>query len=606
MKNLYIFQPQYDIDHRGEKQYWIPYSAGTLWAYVSQFDIIRENFHLSDIIFRRENLEELILRMENPVICAFGCYQWNKTYCLAAAKLIRQQWPNCFIVFGGPETTIGLLDNNFIDTVVMGEGELAFLDILQSLSIDKRPDEVYRRERIENLDIPSPYTMGIFDSLIQKYPDALWATTLETNRGCPFSCTFCDWGAVTYSKIKCFSIERVKEDIEWISRNPITYVFCADANFGIFKERDLIIAKMIAEAGRNNPKFEVFNATFNKNNNEWSFRILEILGELNRGFTVSVQSMNPDTLLAIKRDNLGINDLEKIFSDARDHGVTNSYTELILGLPLETNFTFRKSICDLLELGQHYQIEVHFTDMLANSELNNIVTRHTYGIKTVRTHSYLTLIDPENDDGLSDEIEIVCSTNTMSTSDMIDAYMFSWLVMNLHHQGFSQIVSKYLNHCGKSYHDIYHRIEANFKIHEVFSKIWKNTYCMVEKFLTTGFLPRGKFAHNMMLSGARSIYDHKEKIFDFLESLMHDFGCYNNDIAKLQRLMIFDPDHSYPIKISLNLDPFNFENRRSFWTVNNKFHDSLVHFEDAYYNLRRKGALKNNITEVKLTFNSDN
>ena len=28
--------------------------------------------------------------------------------------------------------------------------------------------------------------------------------TLETNRGCPFACTFCDWGSLTYAKIRKF------------------------------------------------------------------------------------------------------------------------------------------------------------------------------------------------------------------------------------------------------------------------------------------------------------------------------------------------------------------------------------------------------------------
>jgi putative methyltransferase len=598
MKNIYIFQPQYDVDYRGDKQYWIPYSAGTLWAYVSQFDDIRDNFCLADIIFRREDLDQVLARMEDPVLCAFSCYQWNRTYCLTAAQRIRQRWPGCFIVFGGPETTLGFLDHDYIDTVVMGEGELAFRDILQSLSKSQTPEDVYRRERIENLDIPSPYAMGIFDPLIQRHPDALWATTLETNRGCPFSCTFCDWGSVTYSKIKRFSLERVREDLDWISRNPITYVVCADANFGIFKERDLIIAEMVSEAGRKNPRFEVFNATFNKNNNEWSFRILEALGELNRGFTVSVQSMNPDTLRAIKRDNLGINDLEKIFRLAREHGVTNSYTELILGLPLETNRTFRKSICDLLELGQHGQIEVYFTDLLVNSELGNALTKRTYGIKTVRTRSYLTLTDPEHDDGLGDEIEIVCATSTMSTAEMVDAYMFGWLVMNLHHQGFSQVVSKYLRHHGHSYHDIYHAIEVDFKTHHTLGRIWSNTRDMIEKFLTTGELPPGRFAHNMILNSARSIYDHKTDVFALLDSVMQRFSCHDHSISKLQKLMIFDANHCYPMEISLDTDPNDFESRTSTWMISNRYQDSLQHFEDAYYNLRRKGALKNRVVEI--------
>ena len=70
------------------------------------------------------------------------------------------------------------------------------------------------------------------------------------------------------------------------------------------------------------------------------------MGELNRGFSVSVQSLHESTLKAIKRDNLGINDLEKIFKLCHINSV-NSYTEVILGLPYETKETFIQSNYDL-------------------------------------------------------------------------------------------------------------------------------------------------------------------------------------------------------------------------------------------------------------------
>ena len=68
------------------------------------------------------------------------------------------------------------------------------------------------------MDFPSPYQMGVFNNIIKNNPDVLWSMTVETNRGCPHRCTFCDWGTVTYGKINKFGLNRVAEDIAWAEK----------------------------------------------------------------------------------------------------------------------------------------------------------------------------------------------------------------------------------------------------------------------------------------------------------------------------------------------------------------------------------------------------
>ena len=143
------------------------------------------------------------------------------------------------VVFGGPQTHGGMTAHKFIDVFVRGEGEENFLDLLRTIIAGQEPDLFYSKRRLENLDIPSPYTTGVFDEIIKNNPGAVWAMTLETNRGCPYSCTFCDWGSLTYSKVKKFGLEKVQQELEWIVGQPVRYIVCADANMGIFKERDL-------------------------------------------------------------------------------------------------------------------------------------------------------------------------------------------------------------------------------------------------------------------------------------------------------------------------------------------------------------------------------
>ena len=40
--------------------------------------------------------------------------------------------------------------------------------------------------------MPSPYLAGMFDRLVAENHEAEWLGLMETNRGCPFSCCYCD------------------------------------------------------------------------------------------------------------------------------------------------------------------------------------------------------------------------------------------------------------------------------------------------------------------------------------------------------------------------------------------------------------------------------
>ena len=602
MKNVYLFQPQYTVEIRKEKNYWLPYSIGCLWSYCQQFQDIKDNFVLQDIIFKRDPHQEIIARLDNPRIAAFSCYQWNRNYNLRLAESIKNHFPDCKIVFGGPEVTADFTLFEFIDTVVFSEGEYSMLDILRRVVAKESIPESYAKQRVDGDNLPSPYTTGVFDNLVKNNPGVKWATTLETNRGCPFSCTFCDWGGLTYSKIKKLPLHRVKQDLDWIARNPVGYIFCADANFGIFKERDLEIARMVKETGQQNPGLDVFNATFNKNNNEWSFKILELLGDLNKGFTVSVQSLHQPTLAAIKRDNLGINDLKNIFKLSQQHGV-NAYTELILGLPLETQETFVNGLTDLLELGQHNQIEVWFTDLLVNSELATGMSMINYGIKTVTTKNYLALLNQNDNNEFDEDIKLVCATNTMPTADMIDSYMYAWMIVNVHLQGYSQFISKYCRYkYNVSFRSFYDQLLQSIKTDPEVGKIYDKVKITVTGLLTSGVLPVGVTAHNLVFLEGASLYKVKDSLFELVNKLFDNIAVSNNHkgIKQLQRSFIFDHGDTYPINVRCDFDFNTLECVDTSYSISSKADFNLEEFNDSYYALRRKGLIKNKI-EKKIT-----
>src|SRR5262249_34978556 len=116
----------------------------------------------------------------------------------------------------------------------------------------------------------SPYLDGTFDEWItqgRSMPDgerSVQAAVIETNRGCPFTCTFCDWGQAVHARVYELPLERVHAELEWIARRGLPYVYIADANFGI-RPRDRQIVQRLADLRRAHdaPVFCYFHLTKN-------------------------------------------------------------------------------------------------------------------------------------------------------------------------------------------------------------------------------------------------------------------------------------------------------------------------------------------------------
>lgn len=454
MRNLYMFQPQYAVEVRKEDTYWLPYSVGCLWAYCLQYGDVASGYHLKDFIFKRENPEELVARLEDPVVCAFSTYIWNEQYNLHVAKLIKEKYPNCVIEFGGPQATEKLAKYDFIDCIIISEGEQSFLDLLRKIIMHEPYERIYKKERIEDLDFQSPYQLGVFNKIVADNPNVLWSMTIETNRGCPHRCTYCDWGGMTYQKVKHFELERIQHDIDWAARNNVGFIFNADANFGMFKERDLEIAKLFRDAA-NRGKIEAINVQYSKNSTEVIFEIAQILGDISRGVTLSVQSMNEPTLKSIKRKNMSINKISEQIEKSKKYGV-KTYTELILGLPEETLDSWKDGFSQILECGQHESIDVWFCQMFGDTDLNSALSREVHGIKTIKAEDYMSF--SKDDHGIKEVIELISETNTMTNDELIEAYLYGWLVIQFHIAGYTQLVAKHLNNLGMGYRSFYDKL----------------------------------------------------------------------------------------------------------------------------------------------------
>ena len=590
--NLYFFQPQQSIEFRAETNYYLPYSVGCLWSYASQFDDIVQNYTLKDIVFKREPIASYVQHMQEPTVCGFSCYIWNQQYCLAMARAIRAQWPNCVIVFGGPNANSEHTKYHFVDCIIMGEGESVFVDILRTVAQGRRPELFYPKQRITELNIPSLYLTGVFDTIIAQNPDVIWAMTLETNRGCPFACSFCDWGSVTYSKIHQFSMSRIASELAWAETQRIGFLFVADANFGVFRQRDIEIARLIRHAV-DHGTIESVNLQYAKNSTDAVFEIARIMGPASRGITVSVQSMNPETLELIHRQNLAVNDIQRMMQLSEQHGVS-TYTELILGLPGETAETWRQGITDLLELGQHQSIDLWFAELLPNAELASSHSRAQHGLITVAAGNYMTLnTDRTQEDPVPEYMEIIVGTNTMSPAELIQSYLYAEMIVQWHISGLSAQFARYARTVKNiSYREFYDAVFVARDLDPVLGPVYSEFQRTVTEYLQTGVMPPEASGHGLHSWTAAELYNNRESVWRTVVSAMSTLTQCPEDLPELQRRSVFDPDQPRPGELTTTYNIYTGEAGATVYSFKPQI--TAVDITD-FYRTRRKGLLKNTV-----------
>lgn len=537
MNNIYLVQAQYFNIFNDKKQYWLPYSVGCLWAYAKTFSFVTDNFSLKDIIYYREEHDNILDRLDNPALVFFSNYTWNEQYNLKLAESIKKKFPKTLIVFGGPQTTNKHLKLSFIDIVVFYEGEQSFVDILKDY-LERKNKKTYVSQRIDDLScIPSPYTTGVFDDIISKHDD-YWQVTIETNRGCPFGCSFCDWGSLTLSKIKKFSMLKIEEELKWIANNKISYVYLADANFGIFKERDYEIAILLKKYF-DLSSVDGFFTNWTKNSSESVINIYKLLQKYStRGLTLSTQSMNKNVLSAIKRKNLADNTYNLLFKKLDEERIPY-YTEFILGLPNETLISWKDGLCNVLELGLHDRIDFWLAEALPNSELSQPGYLAKYDIKTKIISNNLDY--HHNSDDIVELQRIIVSTNTMSSQDLVEAYMYAWMIQSFHSSGFSQIQSRLAHKKGVSYKTYYDKLFKKIQTTQPFKSFFFDLKAEVSKTFSIDNNSTSRFSGQLDKYSLEFLNKNIIAIYDLNNQILQEFKIKHRRLNKevLQKI-IFD------------------------------------------------------------------
>jgi putative methyltransferase len=434
MKKLVYFN---EFNIPTDNTIYFPYSSGLLRAYAEKNPVIRENFAFAPFLFKREPVEVILSKYVNPSVACFSSSLWNHRLNLKVAKLVKEKFPDCLIVFGGPQIEIGRKlyeENPFIDIGVFGEGEIPFTNILLDLLNGDVKKYLHKTYRIptptKDIDsFPSPYSSGLFDYMIEENPDVEFKVITETNRNCPFNCAFCFYGQSSIDrKISYHSVDYIRQEVEWIAAHKIKYVFCADANFGMFK-RDIEIAQLYAKIKKSHGYPEKFRVCYGKNASETIFQTASVLfdADLAKTVTLAVQSTNQQVLENITRTNIKQDVFRKLQLKYTEAGMP-TYTEIIFALPGETYDTFKEGLEFILEASQKNQVFIYHCQLLPNTPMSEPEYIKKFGIKTVHTplaevHGNL------RDNSIEQEYEdVVISTNSMDVEMWKRGAILAWMV----------------------------------------------------------------------------------------------------------------------------------------------------------------------------------
>lgn len=486
-------------NYSGVGSYTFPLNIGYLAAFVNK--TFPGSFDIELFKYPAEFMEKM--KSDPADIVGFSYYTWSADLNSQMAKWVKSFSPETIVIFGGPNITYSekgyrkfFTENTAVDFYALYQGEIALSNILK-LTLEKGLDTsllkkepidgvvFYDKEkdifvkgnnipRIKEMDtVPSPYLTGILD----KFFEANLIPIVETNRGCPYTCTYCCQGFSSYNQIEFFSLDRVKAELKYIAdrvKNTNILLF-ADSNFGILP-RDVEIAKYISQLMQETGYPRRVSMNWAKNQPK-IFEIAKILKNIN--MIISLQSLDEVVLKNIKRQNIET----KIFRDIIDRvnaegGISG--TEIILALPGETKESHLNSLRRLFDWDVSYAIcynclILEGSEMALQRERGDLKCKTKFRLIDNSFGKYGAIAEQSNAIISFETEEGVRELETMSEEEILYFRPVHWLIQFLWNYRFYYDLLKYLQSLGVNPIDFITRLIDDSEKNDVSEKV-KNIF----------------------------------------------------------------------------------------------------------------------------------
>ena len=323
------------------------------------------------------------IRALKPTVVAASVYIWSVRTFLEVARRVKQWDPSIRVIFGGPAARASLFNLapyrpliRHVDAIALGEGEEVIRAFLR--------DDGSGLAAIPGLLLPHP--LGLRATAPAERPEldayaspyhlgtapAHHTGFIETFRGCPISCAFCQWGEQRSDRV--YSAEYLAAHLQGLARARAQNVFFTDAAFNLSARafRNLLEAERQVQVLSH---FTIHGHLYPTHVNEMHLEFMSKVGKAQ--VSIGVQTFDPEVLRKLGRP-FDLQRFERVLRDLR--GRIPIDVELIYGLPGDNPESFRKTFDKTLELAD--TVRVFFPMVLPDALLE-------------RAEEYRIRFDPE-------------------------------------------------------------------------------------------------------------------------------------------------------------------------------------------------------------------
>ena len=567
-----IYLAQFSLTITPGNIMFMPYAVASVWSYAQTFDDVKEKYEMKEIFFEKIEPDDVVASLDNPKVFAFGCYVWNCNYTDVIAQKVKEKYPECLIVYGGPHIPITANDkwwaqHHYVDVVVYYEGEKRFTRILQcsskaemslipNVSVNLNSGWTFNldykavgKDRINDLSlIPSPYLLGLFPN-----PKPNHIPLMETTRGCPYACTFCDLGALNHNKVYKTELTRIQDELDWLVEHKLGSFYYVDNNFGIFKERDDTIIDMVIESKRKHGYPKSFFVNWAKNHKEDFVYMAKKLydADILQSLCLSLQSRNENALEIIKRKSMNINDLSFFTEKCKEVNLPYS-TEMMLGNPGETVDSWKDGYLDVVSEG--VSCDIYAVALLPGAELASEESRKEHKIETEWVQ-FPGVANPKYRP-VREYMEQIVATKYMNREEMAEMFKWTWCTRLGHEFNFTRELA---NYCEK------HNIVSLREFYDKFYEYIKSSNGILHQCYVDHLLFRtDNYEYTLALKniGFRDSLslDDRDLVKQDIKSFASQFN-FNNELIEYNDAKMFRGDVRYPWRIKFNYDFVNDEEK---------------------------------------------